>query len=137
MIAKISCDPGDSCMRTTTLAVLLGCVLYAQAYGQTPRPTAAPESDVVKISTNLIQIDATVTDSKGNPISVFRDGKLLLDGKPVPVNLDPVSGGKVRATGAMSLPPEMQPGDYVLQVIVSDPASKGKAAAQFVQFELL
>ncbi len=68
MIAKISCDPGDSCMRTTTLAVLLGCVLYAQAYGQTPRPTAAPESDVVKISTNLIQIDATVTDSKGNPI---------------------------------------------------------------------
>ena len=39
------------------------------ASSQTIKPTPTPEEDeVVKISTNLIQIDVTVTDRKGNVI---------------------------------------------------------------------
>lgn len=41
-------------------------------FAQTPQPTATPpiedDGDVVKISTNLIQVDVTVTDKKGNPV---------------------------------------------------------------------
>ncbi|MDQ3635623.1 MAG: VWA domain-containing protein [Acidobacteriota bacterium] len=51
-----------------TLAICLN------VFSQTPQPTATPtkEDDIVKISTNLIQIDVTVTDNKGN---VVRDLK--------------------------------------------------------------
>lgn len=44
------------------LVFLFAFPLFALA--QTPTPT--PDDDVVKISTNLIQIDVTVTDKKGN-----------------------------------------------------------------------
>ena len=52
------------------LTFILYC-LTSGAAAQTPTPTPAAE-DVVKISTTLIQIDATVTDKKGN---VVRDLK--------------------------------------------------------------
>jgi VWFA-related protein len=53
---------------------------------QTPQPTATPfedDGDVVKISTNLIQIDVVVTDKKGNQVTnlkpedfeIFENGK--------------------------------------------------------------
>jgi hypothetical protein len=44
--------------------------------GQTPKPSVTPSSDnedVVKISTDLIQLDVTVTD---------RDGKIVTNLKP-------------------------------------------------------
>ncbi|MFT3744006.1 MAG: VWA domain-containing protein [Pyrinomonadaceae bacterium] len=49
-----------------------------------PTPTPAVDRDVVRISTNLIQVDVTVTDKKGNPISdlkpdeveIYENGKL-------------------------------------------------------------
>lgn len=38
-------------------------------FAQTPQPTPPDVDDVVKISTNLIQIDVTVTDKKGNLVT--------------------------------------------------------------------
>lgn len=52
------------------------------------KPAAAPQEpndiDVVKISTNLVQIDAVVTDRKGNQVTNLRadEVEMLEDGKP-------------------------------------------------------
>ncbi len=56
---------------------------FAQTTSPSPVPTPAEEQDVVKISTNLIQIDVTVTDRSGkiikdlrpDEISIFENGK--------------------------------------------------------------
>ena len=70
---------------------------------------------------------------------VFRDGKLLFEGKPAPVNLDGQNNWqKIASLGALSLGTEMEAGDYVLQIIVTDTAKndKNRIASQWVQFEV-
>jgi VWFA-related protein len=47
--------------------LFLAAVSTAQTVKPTPGPT--PPDDVVKISTNLIQVDVSVTDSKGRPVT--------------------------------------------------------------------
>ena len=73
-------------------------------------------------------------------IRVFRDGKMLFEGKPLP----PATAGQskpevVNAMGAINLGTEMEAGDYVLQIIVTDNSAKekNKIAAQFVTFEIV
>ncbi len=39
---------------------------------QVPAPTQTPDNDIVKISTSLIRLDVTVTDSKGKAVSDLR-----------------------------------------------------------------
>jgi len=51
-------------MKKIFLVLVFCFALPLCASAQTPTPT--PDDDVVKISTNLIQIDVTVTDKKGN-----------------------------------------------------------------------
>lgn len=54
-----------------TVSLLFTCA--SQAVPQQSRPSSTPNTeDVVKISTNLIQVDVSVTDSKGNPITDLR-----------------------------------------------------------------
>jgi len=53
------------------------------AYAQQPVPTPAktpppPDKDVVKISTNLIQLDVTVVDAKGKVVSDLRPDEIEL-----------------------------------------------------------
>jgi VWFA-related protein len=72
-------------------------------------------------------------------IRIFKDDKLILDGQEVPVDLagqaDPQ---RIKTGGALNLPPGMVPGDYVMQIIVTDKAGNGKpkTGTQFVQFEI-
>jgi hypothetical protein len=72
-------------------------------------------------------------------VRVFRDGKLILDGRE---NQITTAGQpdieRPKFTGAISLGNAMTPGDYILQVIVSDAPAKDKRkiATQFVQFEV-
>jgi len=47
---------------------LLGTSAFSQDLIPAPSPTPPDDNDVVKISTNLIQLDVSVTDSKGKPI---------------------------------------------------------------------
>lgn len=71
---------------------------------------------------------------------VFRDGKLLFEGKPKEI---PVNGltdfQRVPISSSLSLGTEMLLGEYVLQVVVTDNLAKEKRkiTAQFVQFELV
>ena len=70
---------------------------------------------------------------------VFRDGKLLFEGKPAQINLDGQNNWqKIASLGALSLGTEMEAGDYVLQIIVTDTAKndKNRIASQWVQFEV-
>ncbi len=73
-------------------------------------------------------------------VRVFRDGKLVLDGEPKSYDL----GGQtdlqhLKFVGALAIGAQMEPGDYVLQIIVIDEltGSKPKTATQFVQFEVV
>ncbi|MEQ1644843.1 MAG: hypothetical protein ABL959_15445, partial [Pyrinomonadaceae bacterium] len=72
------------CLLFFTLFLLSFVAIHAQERRAISRPTPPPESDVVKISTNLIQVDVTVTDKDGNAvrdlrpdeIEIYENGKL-------------------------------------------------------------
>lgn len=82
----------------------------------------------------------------GRPSSLTSQVKLFLDGKPVfegsPQAIPPSTGrdpAAVNFTGSLSLATKMTPGEYVLQIIVTDNLAKEKrkTANQFVQFEVI
>ncbi len=71
---------------------------------------------------------------------VFRDGKPIFEGKPKPIDSPGQTDSQhISAFGALNLGTEMQLGDYVLQIIITDSLAKEKSkiAAQFVQFEIV
>lgn len=82
-----------------TLAFIF-CLIVVGANGQTPSPTPPPGDDgeVVKISTNLIQLDVTVTDKKGNPIRDIR-----------PEEIEIYENGKKQNIAFMTFVPGEQP----------------------------
>jgi hypothetical protein len=55
-------------------------------FAQKPTPTPAqnPEDDVVRITTNIVQVDAIVTDKDGNQITNLKaeDFEIIQDDKP-------------------------------------------------------
>ena len=55
-----------------TVLVMLLVAMSAFGQGGSPKPTPPIDSDVVKISSNLIQVDVSVTDSKGKVITDLR-----------------------------------------------------------------
>src|SRR5215831_3587476 len=76
----------------------------ALAGAQTSFQQANPES-VIRITVNLVQVDAVVTDSKGKPVTNLKkeDFVILQDGKPqVITNFSYVTskGGAVQKTSA-------------------------------------
>lgn len=84
--------------------------------------------------------DATQKSQVTTQTRIFRDGNLIFEGKPVPAQsfMQGERQGNGVA-GAISLGNEMLPGDYVLQIIATDPLAKEKRriATQFVQFEIV
>lgn len=83
---------------------------------------------------NLKEIDATVK------VRVFRDGKLFFDGNEAKVDTNNQSDPlHVKSAGALAIGKTMTPGDYILQVVVTDKLAKTKSqiATQFVQFEVV
>lgn len=82
----------------------------------------------------------------GQPPSLTTQIKLFLDGKPVfegsPQAITPRAGSDPTAVafaGSISLASKMAPGEYVLQIIVTDNLAKEKrkVSNQFVQFEVI
>lgn len=71
---------------------------------------------------------------------VFRDGKVVFDGKERPFTLRGQTDMQhLTMAGAFSVGKDLEPGDYILQVIVTDPlaGAKRQVASQFVQFEVV
>jgi VWFA-related protein len=72
-------------------------------------------------------------------IRLFRDGHVIFEGKPQKVS---VATTRPRATdliGSLMLGDQMTPGDYILQITVTDGLAKSKhnAASAFVPFEII
>ena len=71
---------------------------------------------------------------------LFRDGKVVFEGKLQPVPVFPGPDPKaIDFSSALALGNDMAPGDYVLQVTITDNLAKEKhkSAVQFVQFEIV
>ena len=71
---------------------------------------------------------------------MFHEGKLIFEGKQVPVSLTGQTNSQIiNSAGAINLGTEMEFGDYILQIITTDAQAKEKSkiAAQFVQFEII
>jgi hypothetical protein len=70
---------------------------------------------------------------------LFRDGKVVYTGQPmVPDLAGEAASGRLLAGGHMTLARAISPGDYVLQVIVTDKLAKEKdrSASQAIDFEV-
>ena len=70
---------------------------------------------------------------------LFRDGKQIYQGKAAPLDFSGQTDLQHLSAGsALALPTNMEIGNYVLQVVVTDGAAKEKnqIATQFVEFEL-
>ena len=86
------------------------------------------------------KLDAAKKPNLINQIRIFRDGKLLLEGKPTPVDVTGQTDlERIKYTGAVNLAAAMQAGDYILQIVVTDNLAKekNKISTQFIQFEVI
>lgn len=71
---------------------------------------------------------------------LYRNGELVFTGKEVPFELrDQTDPKRLGGGGAIQLGTEMKPGEYVLQIVVSDLLAKEKhrVTTQWVDFEIL
>ena len=70
--------------KRVSLLILVSLTLSIIAPLHAQQPTVSQADDIVRISTNLVQIDAVVTDKDGNPMKNLNaaDFEVLQDGKP-------------------------------------------------------
>ena len=86
------------------------------------------------------QVDASGKPNVQTQVRVFRNGQQVFSGnvKPLDATNQP-DLKRLPAGGAMLLGKEMEPGEYVLQVIATDPLAKEKyrSATQWIDFEIV
>jgi VWFA-related protein len=74
-------------------------------------------------------------------VRLFRDGKLIFTGKVQSLNVDGQTDlARLAAGGALRLGTDMTPGEYVLQVVVTDllaKDSKRRTTTQWIDFEIV
>lgn len=71
---------------------------------------------------------------------LFRDGELVFTGNEIPFDIrDQADPKRFAGGGAIQLGTSMTPGEYVLQVVVSDLLAKNKqsVATQWMDFEIV
>lgn len=86
------------------------------------------------------KLDAAKKPNLNVQIRLFRDGKMIFEGKQTALELlGQKDLERIKTVGALSLGTTMQAGDYILQIVVTDNLAKekNKIAAQFVQFEVV
>ncbi len=86
------------------------------------------------------KLDASQKLNLTTQIRIFRDGKIIFEGKNAPFELlEQTDLQRAKSAGALILGKDMAAGDYVLQLIVTDNLAKEKrrTGTQFVQFEIV
>ena len=103
---------------SVTLAVLLASVTPAQT------PPKTQDDDVVKVKSNLVNIDVIVKDKKGKYVSDLKAEDFTITENGQPQKLEffdaPLSGGPTRAPGAPgtdTVTPATAPRNYVSLVL--------------------
>ncbi len=85
------------------------------------------------------KLDASKKPNITTRIRVILDGKLVLDGKPLPLELTGQTDmARLKSVGVVSFGKGTPPGEYILQVIVIDNLAKPKQqiSTQYIQFEI-
>ena len=112
-------------------------------------PSASPSVRQLKEAMILIYslaiYNAQIDKTTGKPqlttqVRMFREGKQVLGGKETPLDATNAPDLKrLTMTGAIHLGSVMPPGEYVLQVIVTDALGKEKyrVASQWTDFEVV
>ena len=113
------------------LAVFLAACLWSLSFGQQP--------DVVRITTNLMQVDAVVTDKNGKLITDLKPEELQLFENDRPQKVTHFSFVTAEATPSPTKAgdnkiPIKKPGAYQLRVALRDQASERVgSSSQFVE----
>ncbi len=123
-----------------------GTLATAKARGTDPMQDTSlrkfKKGTILRYATEIYnaKLDNTKSPNLSTQIRVFRDGKIILNGTQTPFNLGGQTNfGKLSFQAALALGGAMQPGDYVLQIIIIDNVQKkkNKLATQWVQFEVV
>ena len=89
--------------------------------------------------------NATIDRATGKPqlaaqVRLLRDGQAVYTGKPEPIPLNAKTDWRqIIAGGMLKLGSDVAPGEYVLQVIITDRLAKEKYsnATQWIDFEIV
>jgi len=132
--------------------VLSGKSIAAGAANSNSRTPADPEASpavrhlrqMMRLEYGLLVYNAGLDKATGKPqlttqIRLFRDGKQVFTGSELP--FDPTGQadlGRLVVGGALDLGTDLAPGEYILQVIVSDMLAdkKYRVATQWMDFEI-
>jgi VWFA-related protein len=84
------------------------------------------------------KLDAATRQPKlTRQIRVFKNGKLLIEGKETPVEpVAPSDMARIESYGFMKLNADIEPGEYFLQVVVRDTIAN-KTTSQWIDFEIV
>ncbi|MGI9034715.1 MAG: VWA domain-containing protein [Pyrinomonadaceae bacterium] len=86
------------------------------------------------------RLDSSKTSHLQVQTRLFRDGKIVLQGSPVLLNVNGQNDlRRIESSNAVMLGTDLQPGDYILQLIVFDSLAEGKnqIATQSIDFEIV
>ncbi|HEY9284739.1 MAG TPA: hypothetical protein VIP46_14885, partial [Pyrinomonadaceae bacterium] len=92
----------------------------------------------------LVVYNARLDRASGRPrltiqTRLFREGREVYAGQPQPLDLGGQTDmARIEAAGRLQLGAQLQPGEYVLQVIVADPLAdeSHRVATQWIDFEI-
>jgi len=86
------------------------------------------------------RLDASKKREVTSVVALFRDGKVVFNSKPAPLDrLTQESPQRAATDSVIRFGRNMEPGDYVMEITVTDSLAKEKykSATQFVQFEIV
>lgn len=120
-----------------------GLLVRAPEQEQTPNPLSAPATRVFERG-HSIEWMAEVYHPKAasnlyGSVRLYRDTKLAAELPYFPLTAQPLPGGNAFARGLVPLDPALDPGDYVMELLVTDepPSPKIKSAVQRVNLEVI
>jgi VWFA-related protein len=129
---------------------LSGIVLGAAAHAA-PQEVAMSNPAVRRFKVNsdlyfaFVTYNAALDAATNSPnlvmqTKLFRDGKSVKSGAETAINVtNQADLGRIMTTHAVRLTPDLEPGNYYLQILITDRAAKGKQppVIQWVDFEIL
>ena len=84
--------------------------------------------------------NATSTSKLVMEAKLFRDGKVVFSGPETPINVgNQTDPSRLLVNGSLRLSPNLELGNYYLQVVITDKAAKGKMApvVQWIDFDIV
>jgi VWFA-related protein len=88
----------------------------------------------------FVTFNATSTSNLVMEVKLFRDGKAVYSGPETPINAaDSTDPSRLLVTGSLRLSPELELGNYYLQVVITDKSTKGKTmpVVQWIDFDIV